>query len=200
MTTWFTADLHLGHRNIISYCGRPFRDVDEMNRAILDRWNEVVADEDRVWVLGDVALGTIAETLPLIGLLRGYKILLAGNHDRCWHGHERRVAEWTERYLDAGFDEVRQGIETLVIASTPVLACHFPYRGDSQARDRYLAHRPLDRGDWLIHGHVHERWATNGRMVNVGVDVTGFRPMSEHQIARIITEGSTTPDHPTPSM
>jgi calcineurin-like phosphoesterase family protein len=23
--TWFTADFHLGHQNIIRYCNRPFR-------------------------------------------------------------------------------------------------------------------------------------------------------------------------------
>ena len=44
MATWFTADLHLGHRNIIDYCDRPFTDVDVMNRALVDNWNEVVAE------------------------------------------------------------------------------------------------------------------------------------------------------------
>jgi len=44
MTTWFTADLHLGHRNIIEYCNRPFADVDEMNRALIANWNQVVGD------------------------------------------------------------------------------------------------------------------------------------------------------------
>lgn len=57
MTTWFTADLHLGHRNIIDYCGRPFGDAVAMNRALVDGWNNVVAEDDDVWVLGDFALG-----------------------------------------------------------------------------------------------------------------------------------------------
>jgi calcineurin-like phosphoesterase family protein len=39
VTTWFTADLHLGHRNIIDYCNRPFRDVEAMNNARLTRGN-----------------------------------------------------------------------------------------------------------------------------------------------------------------
>jgi hypothetical protein len=45
MTTWFTADLHLGHRNIISYCDRPFESVGAMNRALIARWNEAVDDD-----------------------------------------------------------------------------------------------------------------------------------------------------------
>lgn len=191
MTTWFTADLHLGHQNIIRYCDRPFADVDAMNRALINRWNEVVGDDDVVWVLGDFALGRIADTLPLAGALRGRKVLLAGNHDRCWHGHGRRVDEWTDRYLDAGFDEIVQGTATMSVAGETVRLCHFPYRGDSHGTDRYLDHRPADLGDWLLHGHVHERWVQHGRMINVGVDARGFRPMSEPEVAAIIHAGPT---------
>ena len=78
MATWFTADLHLGHRNIIDYCHRPFTDVDAMNRALIDNWNETVTENDTVWILGDFALGRIAETLPLVAELSGRRILLAG--------------------------------------------------------------------------------------------------------------------------
>ena len=55
MALWLTSDLHFGHENIIRYCDRPFADVDAMNRALVDRWNEVVGDDDVVWVLGDFA-------------------------------------------------------------------------------------------------------------------------------------------------
>lgn len=189
MTTWFTADLHLGHTNIIRYCDRPFTEAGAMNRTLIDRWNEVVADDDDVWVLGDFALGRIDDTLPLAGRLRGHKILLAGNHDRCWHGHDRRVDEWTGRYLEAGFDEIVQGTATVDLDGVPVLLCHFPYRGDSHGRDRYLDHRPLDEGAWLLHGHVHERWVQQGRMINVGVDVHDFRPVGAAAIAARVRAG-----------
>jgi len=102
MTTWFTADLHLGHGNIIDYSGRPHDDVEAMNHALIDGWNQTVADDDVVWILGDFALGKLADTLPLVGELRGRKILLAGNHDRCWDGHGRRSEGWTQKYRDAG--------------------------------------------------------------------------------------------------
>ncbi len=136
MATWFTADLHLGQRNIIGYCARPFANVDAMNRALIDNWNETVAADDTVWVIGDFALGRIAETLPIASQLHGHKILLAGNHDRCWAGHGRRANGWTERYLDAGFDELVHGSARIEIGDRSVLACHFPYRGDSHDHDR----------------------------------------------------------------
>jgi calcineurin-like phosphoesterase family protein len=60
-----------------------------MNIALIERWNEAVGDDDEVVVLGDFAMGRIAETLPLAALLRGRKVLLAGNHDRCWSGHRK---------------------------------------------------------------------------------------------------------------
>ena len=47
---------------------------------------------------------------------------------------------------------------------------HYPYVGDSRDKDRFTGMRPMDTGGYLVHGHVHEKWRTNGRMFNVGVD------------------------------
>lgn len=188
MVTWFTADLHLGHANIIRYCDRPFASADEMDAELVDRWNAVVGGDDTVWVLGDVALGRIDHSLSLVGRLRGRKILVAGNHDRCWAGHGRRAEGWTERYLEAGFGEVRQGEVELDVCGVTALACHFPYRGDSQDQDRYLDYRPVDRGAWLLHGHVHERWRQSGRMINVGVDVWDYQPVPEATIGALMVQ------------
>ena len=191
MTTWFTADLHLGHANIIDYCGRPFADAESMNEALIERWNAQVHPHDTVWVLGDVALGRIVDTLALVSALKGHKRLLAGNHDRCWAGHGLRADGWTERYLDAGFDEVHQGQLAMAIGPHRAVVCHFPYRGDSHDHDRYVEERPTDRGDWLLHGHVHERWRQRGRMINVGVDAWELAPVDEATIASLIDAGPT---------
>lgn len=183
---FFTSDLHLGHRNIIGYCDRPFADADEMNRALIERWNETVGPDDEVLVLGDFAMGRIAETLPLVGELNGRKVLLTGNHDRCWDGHSHNVERETRRYLDAGFDEILQGTIDVELGGLDVLACHFPYEGDSQDEDRYVAHRPADRGRWLLHGHVHDKWRVRDRMINVGVDVWDYRPVPDEALLQLI--------------
>jgi len=78
MTRYWTSDLHLGHTNIIRYTGRPFADVDEMNRALIEQWNDVVTDTDEVWVLGDVALGRIDETLGLVKQRAGARFCSPG--------------------------------------------------------------------------------------------------------------------------
>ena len=191
MAVWFTSDLHFGHANIIEYSGRPFADVDAMNENLIALWNRNVAADDTVWVFGDVAMGRLSESLPLVGRLHGRKILLAGNHDRCWFGHSTKVAEWTARYLEAGFAEVVQGQIHIQIGGHRALACHFPYAGDSHDHDRYVEQRPVDKGEWLLHGHVHERWRQRGRMINVGVDAWDGRPVSEAMLASLMTGGST---------
>jgi calcineurin-like phosphoesterase family protein len=189
MTTWFTSDLHFGHANIIRYSGRPFVDVDEMHEVLTDRWNTNVQPDDTVWVLGDVALGRLDDVLPLVATLNGRKHLLAGNHDRCWAGHGSRSDGWTERYLQAGFAEVHQGEARVPVCGRSMLACHFPYRGDSHDHDRYVEQRPVDTGEWLLHGHVHERWRQRGRMINVGVDAWNQQPVSEHELNALIEAG-----------
>ena len=132
MERWITADLHLGHANIITYSGRPFRGADEMDECIVERWNEVVAPTDRVLVLGDLAMGKIDHTLGVSARLHGYKVLLTGNHDRCAVLHGRKAVGWGERYRrDGGFAEIHQGTMRIDLDAEhrKVLACHFPYRG-----------------------------------------------------------------------
>ena len=84
-----------------------------------------------------------------------------------------------------------QGSAHAVLGEQRVLLCHFPYRGDSQEHDRFPDARPIDKGEWLLHGHVHDRWSQNGRMINVGVDANDFAPVSETVLAHQLTAGPT---------
>ena len=188
MTTYFTADQHFGHQNIIGYCGRPFHSVGEMNAVLVANWNAVVGPHDTVHVLGDVAMGRREESMPLIGRLAGRKILYPGNHDRCWYGHGQRALRLEQEYFDAGFDQICQGPLALTVGNREVLVCHLPYQGDSGETERYAKFRPVDEEMWLLHGHVHEKWRQQGRMVNVGVDVWNFTPVAEEVIARLMDE------------
>ncbi len=188
MTTWFTADAHFGHANIIRYCDRPYRSVEAMRSGLVRRWNAVVGESDRVFVLGDFALGRVEETLGVLKELNGVKELLVGNHDRPFDPRPRQRAEWTARYLQAGFHSVTHGTAGYTLAGHhPVLIGHFPYAGDSHDADRYADQRPYDSGLPIIHGHVHTTWHLNGRQLNVGVDVNDFTPVSEHRIVELLS-------------
>jgi calcineurin-like phosphoesterase family protein len=187
MTTWLTSDLHLGHANIIRYCNRPFRDVAHMDGELVRRWTERVAPSDVVWVLGDVAMGSIGRSLERIAALPGEKHLVAGNHDRCWPGHGPKADRWVPRYRGAGFTEIVTDAEIDLGEGVVLPACHFPYVGDSHDEDRFTAWRPVDDGRWLLHGHVHERWTVEGRQINVGVDVWDFAPVEAATLRRLVT-------------
>lgn len=198
MTRWFTSDLHFGHANIIGYCDRPFTDVAQMDRGLIERWNEVVAYDDEVWVLGDVAMGTIEDSLRMIPRLAGTKVLVPGNHDRCWPGRGTdTTAEWADRYRAAGFAEIlAPQVDITIGGDIDALACHFPYAGDSHDEDRYENHRPVDEGRVLLHGHVHTRWQIEGRQVNVGCDVWGYRPVTEATIVQALRDAGTIGQQP----
>ena len=45
---FFTSDLHLGHRNIIRLCNRPFSSIDEMDECLIEKWNKKVTNADTV--------------------------------------------------------------------------------------------------------------------------------------------------------
>lgn len=51
-------------------------------------------------------------------------------------------------------------------------------RADAQGDDRYVAHRPVDRGLPLLHGYTHDREnGPFGHQFHVGVDAFGFAPI-----------------------
>lgn len=87
MKYFVTSDTHFGHANILQYCNRQFKDVEEMNKTIIDRWNERVSNEDTVFFLGDFCFKRSSEA-PTGNVfeyyrnkLKGNIIFVRGNHD-----------------------------------------------------------------------------------------------------------------------
>jgi calcineurin-like phosphoesterase family protein len=185
---WFTSDLHLGHTNIIGYTSRPYATTAGMDADLVKRWNAVVGADDEVWVLGDLALGRLDDSLRSVRALQGRIVLVPGNHDRVAAYHRRAAAE-TSRYRAAGVDAIVHGPAALELAGRTVLADHFPYAGDSHGEDRYAEYRPVDTGLWLLHGHVHTQWRQSGRMINVGIDAWGGAPVAEDDVAALVAAG-----------
>jgi calcineurin-like phosphoesterase family protein len=78
MKTYFTADTHFDHANIIQHCGRPFAAIEEMNEAIVEVWNKTVLPGDEVFHLGDLAW---SRPDCWVHRLHGRIHLIRGNHD-----------------------------------------------------------------------------------------------------------------------
>lgn len=180
------SDPHFNHANAPGH--RNFDGtVEEMNEIIIDRWNAVVSSGDRVGLLGDSIMGPRLKGLPLLDNLNGDILLWPGNHDHSWIGNSRRITEtnnWPELYSKY-VTHMEDGVYEIEGLPAPVHVSHFPYYGDHTEEDRYVEYRPIDDGLWLLHGHVHELWAVNGRMINVGFDAWG-EPIPVAEVAKIM--------------
>lgn len=192
MTTWYTADTHYGHRNILTLGpGRPFATLEEHDEALIALHNSVVAPSDTVLFLGDFSMSVTAME-RVVPQLNGRKELYAGNHDACWldtpsTSGARRAPRMVERYLAAGFDVVHgtgRGYGT--VAGIDVMFAHLPAHGDHYTDERYPNQRPNPGRLPLVCGHVHHAWTTLGRQVNVGVDRWGYTPVHEDEVAQVL--------------
>jgi calcineurin-like phosphoesterase family protein len=172
----------------------------EMHEYLIEQWNKRVKPTEKVYVLGDFSFGNVTMTKRILDRLLGHKILIKGNHDMTAH-----------KMLAAGFDEVHENI-TERIGDKTILLSHFPYHpmeayakvpGDTSMGEsitmnlptektdkRYLHKRIVDDGKlWLLHGHVHNAYKQNGRMINCGVDVWDYKPVGHEKILQMIEDG-----------
>jgi calcineurin-like phosphoesterase family protein len=172
---WITSDTHFNHANIIDYCSRPFSDIAAMNYALIARWNERVTPEDTVYHLGDFAMGSPVAWPKFTSRLYGHKILVPGNHDR-----DRG------EMLAIGFNQVLD--VNVVVNIDGVLAWlnHYPLK-DETARKFVRPPAPAEY-DIALCGHVHQHWKVKQGVVNVGVDVWDFTPISIRQALDALIE------------
>jgi calcineurin-like phosphoesterase family protein len=158
-----------------------------MDRTIIEKYNSIVRDNDLVYHLGDFSLSAKAVE-NILPELKGHKMLIKGNHDKCHPVHCRspeKLAKWDELYLINGFKELRLE-DRIYIGDRHVNMHHMPYFDETDPDLRYKELRPVDKGEWLLHGHVHTSWKTKGRQINVGVDMWDYAPVSWEQIKAVM--------------
>lgn len=179
MFTWFTSDLHWGHKNIIKYCNRPYPSIEVMQAALLKNYNSLVKDTDTVLFLGDMWFHRNAQP-GVMQQFNGRKSLLRGNHDRRWS---------TSQLLEFGFDAVFEDHFEGEIAGRPVRFSHYPWSGFSSDK-RYEEKRPPKENDRvLIHGHIHSFDAlTTQGTVHVGVDAWNYAPVHVDQVVPLVDQ------------
>ena len=161
MKIWYTSDTHFGHKNILKYCKRPFRDVQEHDEMLITYWNQTVAPEDYVYHLGDFQFNSDAERyLPR---LNGNKILIRGNHD-FQHPKIMESQHWKSVH---DVLEIRDD-------KTKIVLCHYAMRVWPNGH----------RGSLMLYGHSHGRLSGNTQSYDVGVDAWNYRPVSLKDIRK----------------
>ena len=167
---FFTADLHLGHANIIKHCDRPFSSVEEMDKHLISAWNSRVRPNDSVYILGDLIFRSAAGPDSYLSKLRGKKHLILGNHDASWVKKTDMSAHFAtvERYA-----EISDGQHRMTL-------CHYPL----------MSWNRMSKGSYMIHGHIHNsrdafyfpliRQMPN--LLNASVEVNGYRPVKMNEL------------------
>lgn len=166
---WFTSDTHFGHSNIVRLCHRPFPSIQEMDAMLIKNWNEVVASDDTVYVLGDFAYKHSHSLESYVNQLNGHVHLILGNHDRDSIDLYRHCFESVQDILYLKVEGIK---EEIVLFHYPILS--WKRRG---------------RGAWHLYGHMHERKSPvmEERLAyNVGVDTNKFYPISLEQLKPIM--------------
>ena len=139
---YVTSDLHFCHNKDFIYEARGFDSVEEMNEAIVRRWNTVVSNEDEVYVLGDLMLNDDVEGVRLINSLnRKSLFIVRGNHDTA-----SRTTKYSTLKKFAGIDNAMY----LNYGSYHFYLSHYPTLTSNFDHDKPLKSRLIN-----LCGHSH---------------------------------------------
>ena len=172
--TFITSDLHLDHTNIIKYCKRPFLNTEDMNKTLVDNWNNTISNKDRVYFLGDMSFGKGSRSADYwlsklngdIFFIRGFSYTPTGERNQ----HDR-------------ISKTKNVFDNLVIE----------YKG----RKFYLVHDPdqvpSDWEGWAICGHHHNNKLEEypfidkkNKRVNISTELTKYRPVDMEDLIKKI--------------
>jgi len=198
--SYFCSDHHFFHAKAIEYDNRPFKDVNEMNREIVRRHNEVVPKENSVvYFLGDVGFCKDLEKMrEVIASMHGIKVLCCGNHDR------------KPQYMyKIGFDVVCYNM-TIYINNQEVTMSHCPLKGVFREDTSDMRQHRIDdqyygalwhgerqeskqrftvenKGQFHLAGHTHKQKKVLGEVFtkqqfDVGVCGNNYKPYKMKEI------------------
>ncbi len=161
---FITSDLHLGNLRVIEYCKRPFLNVEEMNKTLIDNWNKTINNNDIVYFLGDLGYDD-EESKPAeywLKQLNGNIIFIKGNHDIT-----------NKNKLHDTYNLKYKGYNFLLIHDVDNV--------------------PENWNDWVIYGHFHnsnlEKYPfidIKNKRINIGIDLTDFYPINMNNLIKKI--------------
>ena len=124
----YISDLHFGHKDIINFDHRPFRDVDEMDRCLIKLWNSRVQKNDDIYIVGDFACDNEKPEQWYLRQLRGNKHLI--------------VAPPEAKIIFAELNKPSKiKLRRLL---RPIRAYHFPSESENQPRKAGLSESSIE--------------------------------------------------------
>lgn len=168
-----TSDTHFCHSREFLFKPRGFDNIEDHDKEIIARWNEVVSPDDIVYHLGDVMLNDNERGMECLRQLNGNIKIIRGNHD----------------------SDVRWALyETLPNVECIGWATMIKYKKFSI----YLSHYPTITGNfldnkkfkervWSIHGHTHakEHFNDNFCSFNCCLDACNNQPIELEEVLEL---------------
>ncbi len=197
MKTFFTADTHFGHANIIRYSARPFckptdftgdgndgywvnknvarQRANEMDEGIISIWNSIVSDDDIVYHLGDFCFGHSSFVIRLLRRLKGKIKFIWGNHDEPMKAYKTIAHLYPDL---VGKIEFLGGQAEISINGQEITLNHYAMRVWNKSH----------HGSWQLYGHSHGSLPDDphSRSFDVGMDCHGFKPLTFEQVKAIM--------------
>ena len=160
--TYFSADWHLDHANIIKYDGRPFKTVEQMNETIMKNVCSTLKAGDNLYFLGDFAFArsTIhAESfMRTLASTKANLFFIKGNHDK---SDTLKLYQKFGVYLGEQ-KKIRVQDMSIFESSQEIVLNH--YRMDVWDKSHH--------GVWHLHGHSHHSLPERptARCMDVGIN------------------------------
>lgn len=176
---WFSADWHLGHKNVLKLSNRPFGSIEQHDEHIINRCNELVNNEDTLIYCGDLAwnqsYNNYKSIFQRINCRNIYFVL--GNHD-----NKNALIRCQKEGL------IISVIENKIfnIGDKHIFVSHFPMREWCGFHQDY----------YHIYGHAHGNIADYCKSTDCGVDCWEYEPVSIDEILKYIDENCTENIHP----
>ena len=173
---YFTSDLHFCHNKSFLFTPRGFDNVEDMNKAIVENWNNIITDEDEIYVLGDLMLNDNVEGMRLLSSLNGKIHIILGNHDT-----DARL----QLYMNVHNIEDMCYSTIIKYNKYHFYLSHYPSLTSSMRDEKPVKHCLIN-----LHGHTHQDvnflFEENPFIYHVGVDSHNCSPVSVEEVIRDI--------------
>lgn len=172
---WFTSDWHFGHDKEFLWGPRGLPSVYANSQAIVGNHNSMVADDDDVYVLGDLMLGDNEYGLQMIKSLKGKLHIVLGNHDT---DTRIKLYEQLPNVVEVTYAKViKIGKQHYYLSHYPTICSNY----DDKPYHNHMIN---------LFGHTHQKgnfywldeYEENPFMYHVGVDSHGCCPVSAEQV------------------
>lgn len=155
---YFTSDTHFGSERTLNYSKRPFKNIFEMDTTLVNNWNNIITNNDRVFHLGDFG------DFNMLKYLNGNITFIYGNYER-----DNKSLDLS-KYISDKFN-----IKYLNKTDEFLLKIN----RDNNSYIFELVHEPswAKTNNFVLFGHIHEKSIMKINGLNVGVDCHQFKPI-----------------------